>query len=199
MHKARKILPFAGVAAGLYAVMLLFTHGVMHGYVTRVPDPGDVRGVYVWHHGHWSWQREGWDFVYINDRNVIARTMDAHRQIIEERRSLRPLLWLSMTRRWHITPTDRFPITYQLHNGRTLQRVYRLPRDFMRASGIEALIRDEAVILSRHPELLMPTAIDKITIRLPHITDTERLGGTAFFEINEGSSSSPTGRKSIPL
>jgi hypothetical protein len=164
-HKARKIVPFGAVAAGLYTMMLVFTYGVMYGYVTRVPDMSDVRGVFIWHHGSLHWQQEGRDYIYINDRAVIARTLDAHRQIVDERSGLRRHMWRERAGQWPIAVSDSFPIAYRLNDGRTIYRQYRLPRDFMQASGIEALIRDEAVILSRHPELLNPAMITAINIR----------------------------------
>jgi hypothetical protein len=164
-HKIRKMPLFGGIAAGLYILMLVITRVGVSGYVTHVPDIDDVAGVYIWHHLPEN-RREGVDFAFISDPNTIARTIDVHNQIIAERRTLQPHLWADMTSQWSAVPTDRFPIAYRLHCGTIITRQYRLPRNFMVRAMAESLIRTEAVILSRHPELLNPHEIVMIKLYL---------------------------------
>ncbi|MCL2202856.1 MAG: hypothetical protein FWB88_02810 [Defluviitaleaceae bacterium] len=167
-HKVRKLGIFGGTALGLYLLMLGITHGAMFGFVTRVPQAGDIAGVYIWH----DWPSphnatEGTDFKFITDRQIIARTMGVHEEIIAARGNLRSYMWASVTT-GRVPATDLFPISYRLQNGRTIHRTYRLPHGFMRSSGIEYLIREEAVTFSRHPELLDPSRILSLHMRVPH-------------------------------
>jgi hypothetical protein len=165
-HKARKLVWFGGIAAGMYAAVLVFSYGFMWGYVSYAPKADDVLGVHIWHGTPGSWWREGERFVYIQDRDIIERAITAHDRIIAERRGLRNHLWYNVAGRRPFMTSERFPITYQLKNGRYVTRMYRLPNDFMRTAGLEALIREEAVILSAYPELLGRFTVTQIRIHL---------------------------------
>ena len=179
-HKVRKLGIFAGVGLGLYVTMLLVTHVVMLPYITRVPAYADVRGVYIWH----TWpnpvnqpENEGHTFQFITDRQIIARTLAGHEEIINNRRSLRSHLWQEMSRQVRFVITERFPVTYQLTDGTLVHRLYRLPRDFTVRSGLEDLAREEAVILSPHVALLQPERIESISLNMgwsSHFWDTQR-------------------------
>jgi hypothetical protein len=166
-HKARSLHKFGGVAVGLYISMLVITHGLLWGYVSHVPNAEDIEGVYIGRR-IFNHQEEGLDYVFITDRSIIERTRDAHNQIISERRTIRNHFWTNtMFNNQIMVHSDFFPIVYRLHCGRLIQRSYTLPLDFVQRSGIEALIQDEAVILSRHPELLNPASIVEINLNMP--------------------------------
>ncbi|MCL2187540.1 MAG: hypothetical protein FWC16_10555 [Defluviitaleaceae bacterium] len=165
-NKVRKLPIFGGVAVGLYLLMLLVTNGFLWGYVTRVPGENEIAGIQVQH--FWGSQREGVDFIAITDPDIIARTREIHQEIINERRSLRRLVWNAANTRWswEMQPQP-LPIVYYLHNGATVTRNYTLPPDFMQRIGVEDLLREEAVILSRFAPLHHPHTIAQIEIRLP--------------------------------
>jgi hypothetical protein len=171
-NKMKKLPIFASVALGVYLLMLAVTRGAMHGYITYVPDINDVRGVYIGRQ-IFGFMQEEHDFVFVTDRAIVQRTLAAHSQIIENRRTLHPHLWMDVTPR-PTTPTERIAITYRLHDGRTVSRIYRLPFNFVQDSGIEALLREEAVILSRYPELLNPSFINWIELRTYNNEGIER-------------------------
>ncbi|MCL2603707.1 MAG: ABC transporter permease [Defluviitaleaceae bacterium] len=167
-YKIKKLPLFGGIALGMYIMVHVITSGVMYGYTTHVPDMNNVAGVYIGIPIR-SYSNEGRDFTFVTDRAVIGRTLAIHGQIVEERRMLRPLntigMW-SSTSRWNTMSIERFTVTYRLNDGKMISRMYSLPRDFMQRSGAEALLREEAVILSYYPALLDTAFTSRIEIFL---------------------------------
>ncbi|MCL2501250.1 MAG: hypothetical protein FWE90_13085, partial [Defluviitaleaceae bacterium] len=167
-YKVKKLPLFGGIALGMYVMVHVITSGVMYGYTTHVPDMNNVAGVYIGNPIR-SYSNEGRDFTFVTDRAVIGRTLAIHGQIVEERRMLRPLNTIGMwnsTSRWHTMSIERFTVTYRLNDGKIISRMYNLPREFMLRSGAEALLREEAVILSYYPALLDTTFTSRIEIFL---------------------------------
>jgi hypothetical protein len=160
-HKARALRIFSGVAVGLYVLVLAITRGALWGYVTYVPAYDSVAEVHINHNFQWR-GNEGHDFVFITDRQIIAQALHSHAHITADRRTLRNVVWQNQGRFWQ--RTDTVVLTYRLHNGREISRRYILWVDYMRDTGIEAMLREEAVILSRYPELLDPVRINIVNL-----------------------------------
>ena len=64
---------------------------------------------------------------------------------------------------------------YKLKNGRTIAREYYLPPDFIKASGLQAFMSRDDVILSRYPSLKSPDKIKHLGIWFNSWPDTSGL------------------------
>ena len=138
--KAKGLLYFGGVMVALYGLTLFITTIGMGFYVNRVPAPAEVERMSF--HTHWESQ-----MGYISNPEIIARTTQAHQDILNNRRYLRRVLWEDIG---GVRPHRQFNVTYVLHDGTRIQRAYRLSRHFDENYGIASLLNEPDVLFSRH-------------------------------------------------
>ena len=114
------------------AVIALFV-GVFEfdltGYEKRVPAPDNVEFVSLWSAG---------EIAELKDPSLIAEAVDLHRAVIADK-----ALCEAEESDCGVT------ITYQLSDGRTLSRSYRLPRTDALVQKTEALLNTPEAILAR--------------------------------------------------
>jgi len=169
-HKIKVLIPFGGIMAALYVLMLLVTHFGMASFVNHVPQASDLAGVSLSHQWRWTPAHERPN-IYFNDPEALALALEAHQNIVDNQRYLRNVHRAA----WH----EQVPFTYLFHDGTTMYRTYILPRDFMESSGIDYLMRHPAVVLSAFPALDRPGVIEVIRLNF----STDGLDGPAWNNI----------------
>jgi len=80
----------------------------------------------------------------VTDSDIIARTVDIHNEILNNRSYLRRIQWEAMTG----GDNDFFPITYILRDGTHIYRMYTLSHAFMEQHGINDLLNERIVLLA---------------------------------------------------
>ena len=161
-HKAKHLVSYGAVAAGVYLLMLLVVNVGFSGYMRRVPDAREIEGVHV--HQRWGAHTAPQD-VFIYDAATIAWVQDIHRRIIDERGYVQRH-FRNNSNNWHISMSS-FTIMYRLENGRIMSRSYRLPNNFFEDKGINALMQSDPVIQAGFPALRDPANIRfiEVTVR----------------------------------
>ena len=161
-HKIKSLLYFGGTMIGVYLMMLLFTNVLMLPYINRVPQAHEIAGVSLSHHWRWMGLHER-PFIYADDHETIALTLQKHQLILNNRRYLRRVFWQAGSRS-QPGPVHTIPITYLFHDGTTMYRSYLLSRDFMISSGIGKFVNSPPIILAQHPILNQSEIIDTVRI-----------------------------------
>jgi len=182
--KAKQLISYAAVAAGLYAMLLLVTVVGLWGYTRRVPSEQEITGVIIEQANSFRGQGrivrvypEGMvathgDRAFIEDPATIARIREVHENIVSERAYLQRSRWRdpSFSGGW-TTPIN---ITYRLENGRIIHRSYILTRNLHSNLRIHSLMQSGHVALSQIPALFAPEVMDSISITIGNTRHTVR-------------------------
>ena len=156
LHKVKSLLPFGATMLGLYIAMLLITGFGMGFYTNRVPAQTNIAAISI---QQWNTRP-----TFIDNDVIIARTIEVHNQILNNRSYLRRVHWNSITGvRWQ---HSQIHVSYLLHDGTEIHRTYRASHDFMERSGANSLLAEPLVLLSRHQVLLMPEVVDSIAVNI---------------------------------
>jgi len=162
-RKMKYMAHFGGATLVTFVAIWLFTQFGMGFWTNFVPNENDVSGVFISH-------MTGGDMSHLNfkeDPQIIAMTIEAHRQILQEyrqntQRNILPLLsWRNYD------PNIRFssvPITYRMHNGRYIRRHYTVTGEFFAQSILNDLFMAEQVIFHHYTSLEMPALIHSIRL-----------------------------------
>jgi len=157
--KFKPLLYFGGVMICIYLIMLFVTNVAMRPYINRVPAQHEVQGVWLQH----VWSR-GWELPVITDSDIIAQTIEIHQEIVNERSYLRRVFWQSMG---GMSSHRSFPITYALHDGTHIYRVYTVSQSFMERHGIDELLYSRRVLLANASSILQnPEEVTSIRLNL---------------------------------
>ena len=161
-HKFTGLIPYGGVMASMYILLLLITNFGMNSYINRLPHPSEVYGVST-SHTFRNQRTSSLGHHYVTDPDIIAQTIDIHRQILENRRPLQDARWRTLAGNWH--GVSNIPITYILHDGTIMSRTYHIPFDFEQSVGLNDLRNSPAMRIAempilRHPELIESVSID---------------------------------------
>jgi len=159
-HKAKALIPFGATMIALYLMMLATTNFIVSPLVNRVPAAQEVAGVAL--HGRWMWMNpmERPD-VYTRDPETIARTLEIHQYIVDNRRQLSSLQWSSL---YNWRAVQSIPFAYLMQDGTTKHWRYTVSHDFMISSGLYELINSPEMIMAEHPTLRRPEMIESINI-----------------------------------
>jgi ABC-2 type transport system permease protein len=170
-----KYLPaFAGIAAGLYVVMLLVTQFGLGFYVNRVPAENEISAVYV---SNWNLfsnlSEEEWSRIKISDPDFIAATRRAHQTILDNRSDLSEIPHLNRGTRYEwqedinrsVRVRENLHIKYFLQNGRTMVRQYSITRDFIEAAeGFDEFLTRREVVLAPFVAFKMPEYLQSVEL-----------------------------------
>jgi len=154
-EKGKHLLYFGGTMLGIYVVMLLFTTFGMGFYTNRVPDINKIESVSLSH--SWAWNRTA-----ITDPDTIAGTIAMHNEILEHRSYLRGLRWSTQG---HGASFHSIPISYTLHDGSTISRMYYVSTQFWERPVVRDLFNSTGVILAdleilRRPEMVASVSLN---------------------------------------
>ncbi|MCL2421589.1 MAG: hypothetical protein FWD03_07000 [Defluviitaleaceae bacterium] len=162
-HKIKGLLPYGGIMAAAYIVILLITHFGMSFYVNHIPPVSQVHGISLHHHWRGSSSQNQWPSIYTDNSHAIAGAMEVHQRILDNQRYLRNVHWQTISSpNW--SDTVGFPITYLMNDGTTVSRQYRLTREFMRSIGVAELMSDPAILMSQYPAFERPEVIELIRV-----------------------------------
>ena len=180
-HKIKALLPYGGIMAGLYLIMIFMTTYGLGFYINRVPRVSEVVGVSINHDVRWA-QTQGQTHMFTDDQVAIALVLEAHQQIIQNRSYLQRLNWQRQMGQWEGLET--LPITYLLRDGTTMQRDYVVSTDYVFRSLIWDIRNNPSIILSRYVFMRYPYTIDEVWISFWDIEDDEQVNVEAIVENN---------------
>ena len=158
-HKIKQLVPFGGIMVGGYVVLVLIMTFGMAPYVNRVPDRANVAAVAV--REHRGWRNTG---SFVSDPAIIARVTELHQEILNTRAYLRQARNNNRFNNASWNRTSPFPITYRMHDGSYIRRVYHLTENFASRIGAYELSGDPAFILAAHRGLQNPQDVHYISI-----------------------------------
>jgi hypothetical protein len=185
-----KFLPhFSAVAAAMYVSMLLITQFGLNFYVNRVPDTGEIFGIYV---GHAQDVRhmsiEGKRQAFNSDASAIEDVRSIHQLILSEKSELQTIPRFSRGnfRRFvngRIFSQEILTIQYLLHDDSVVIREYFLPHTFTAREEVHTILDSEAVVLAPYTVLKMPEFILglEITYSVPEVNAAA--DGASIFRI----------------
>lgn len=164
VSKLKGLLPYGGIMAGLYVIMILITQFGMSFYINRVPEQHEVAGVTLSSDLLWLPLDER-PVIHSDDPAVINRTLAIHQQIIDNRQYLQRVHWQGITQGL-VARTRSVPFVYLLNNGTEIRRRYLVTHDFMISSGLGDLINSREMIIASNPGLRMPEVIETIALSI---------------------------------
>jgi len=151
--KIKQLIAHSTVVFGIFVIILIVTQFGLGFYVNRIPDNKNIVGVFP---GpiNLDWE----EYLFLRDPNSISTVKNIHQELLNNQTPI-------FTPVWRGTNSYTLYLTYLLDNGRTLQRRYIVPREFMLREDVEALKTGEEMVLNRfvflnHPEHIMELTID---------------------------------------
>ena len=190
-HKAKYLLTYGAIALGLYVLVLLVTGVGLRGYERRIPQPQDIVGVHIDGSLTWIYQmrdRDAWLDAFIDDPTTIARTLEIHRDILDQRRDITRLMRNPRQQDpWYL---GLFTVDYMLAGGRVMSRTYFIPREMFSDLDIHGLRGSFPVRLARYAALRNPEDIQFIEVAFALSEDVweeaSALGEASTEALNEG-------------
>jgi len=152
--KIRQLMAHGAVAIGMLLIILFVTQFAMGFYVNHIPADENIVGVFP---GTINLNWEGSDYLFLRDSDSISAVKSIHQQLLDKQTPLFKPIWRGVH-------SYTLYLTYLLDNGRTLQRRYIIPRDFMLHEDVESLMTGEALVLNRFGLLNQPQNIFELTI-----------------------------------
>jgi len=147
-HKLKLLIPFGGIMLGAYVlVFLIMTAGMLPG-VNRVPDSARVESV--------SWGRRS---SFISDPEIIDRTIEIHREILNNRVYLRRAQNNDRFLNFGMMHGSAFSIIYRMNDGSYIRRNYFLTNAFADHVGAHELLRSPVFVMASYHGLQNPQDI----------------------------------------
>ena len=174
-HKLKLLIPFGGIMLGAYVlVFLIMTTGMLPG-VNRVPDSARVDAVALR-------DNRMWDRSFISDPEIIERTIEIHREIINNRGYLRRAQNNDRFVSFGMAHGSPFPIIYRMNDGSYIRRNYFLTNAFADRVGMTELIASPVFVVASHPGLQRPEDIRQLRVEF---WDSERRVAFVHGEYNQ--------------
>ncbi len=169
--KIKAILKYGGVALVLLLVVIVVTSFDITGYSRFIPNNEDVIGVSLnnpsYEYNMIKDQKDISDKFFITDRNIIDKTIDVHKEILNKENYLKNVFYYSISNRWSHDKygelRDQY-IYYRLKDNSVIARHYVLPTDIMNENGFSDLLMEDDVVLSSFYLFKVPEIINEVII-----------------------------------